>query len=362
MKNNSILLLGARAPIALELARSFHSQGYTVILADSLRFPLGRWSNSIVKYERLPSARQDSKKYEVAISSLVLKYSVNHIIPTCEEAFYVARYKNNWNCMVWVPEFDLMNELHNKETFAEKFNHKLNIPETISLEKFSIWTNSHQYVFKPKYSRFGNQTVINETISSESISEPEKWIAQKKVYGKEICIYSIWDDGKLKGYASYYPLYRAGKGSGIFFESVKNQEVKKQVEKFGKTLHYTGQLSFDVIISDDTAWFIECNPRGTSGAHLINNNLAACFLNEDKKTTIGTGNFKLTSIMLLTHPFKFFLKKVRITKGVIFSLDDPLPAMTQLLSVLELVFIKLSKRISLLEATTYDIEWNGDED
>ena len=362
MKNNTILLLGARAPIALELARSFQSVGCNVILADSLRFPLGRWSNTIIKYERLPGARQDSQKYATVISALVLKYSINHIVPTCEEAFYVSQYKDSWNCIVWTPDADIMDSLHNKETFAKKFNKQLNIPKTISLEKFTKWTQSHQYVFKPKYSRFGNKTIINTRISADTIREPKNWIAQKKVVGKEICVYSIWDDGLLKGYASYIPLYRAGKGSGIFFESIKNLEVKKQVESFGKALRYSGQLSFDVIISEETAWFIECNPRGTSGAHLLKSSLAACFLNEDKKTTFGTGNFMLTSVMLLTRPLQFFFKKVRRAKGVLYSRKDPLPAMAQLLSVLELVFIKSSKRISLLEATTHDIEWNGNGD
>lgn len=362
MKKNTILLLGARAPVALELARSFYRVGCHIILADSLRFPVGRWSNTIIKYERLPEARQDSQKYATAISALVLKYTINHIVPTCEEAFYVSLYKDSWNCMVWTPDADIMDSLHNKETFAQKFNKQLNIPKTISLEKFSEWSQSDQYVFKPKYSRFGNKTIINTIISEKTIREPKNWIAQKKVIGKEICVYSIWADGQLKGYVSYHPLYRAGKGSGIFFESIKNLEVKKQVERFGKALRYSGQLSFDVIISDETAWFIECNPRGTSGAHLLNSSLAACFLNEDQKTTFGTGNFMLTSVMLLSHPFQFFLKKVRRAKGVLFSPQDPLPAMAQLLSFLELVFIKLSKRISLLEATTHDIEWNGNGD
>ncbi|HEY5687626.1 MAG TPA: ATP-grasp domain-containing protein [Yeosuana sp.] len=362
MKNNFILLLGARAPIALEFARSFHKKGYKVILADSLKFPVGRWSNSIIKYIRIPNARQNTIEYIEAISRLVSEYSISHLVPTCEETFYIAQHKNNWTCKVWTSDLKLMDLLHNKETFELEFKNKLDIPQTICLEEFSNWSQSDQYVFKPKYSRFGTRVFINQSLTIDSFIGTENWIAQKKIEGKEICIYSIWDAGKLKGYVSYEPLYRAGKGSGIFFKSIENQKVKNQVENFGKTLNYTGQLSFDVIISNDTAWFIECNPRGTSGAHLLNNRLAECFFNADEKEAIKTGDFMLTSLMLLTHPLKFFLKKVRRAKGVIFSLNDPLPAMAQMLSVLELVFIKLSKGISLLEATTYDIEWNGDED
>jgi hypothetical protein len=360
--NKNILLLGARAPIALELARSFNKHGYTVILADSMRIPLGRWSNSIKKYERLPSARQNTLNYVGAITRLVSEYSISHLIPTCEEAFYISRYKNKWSCKVWTPEIKLIDLLHNKETFSKEFNTQLSIPETISLDKFSNWTKSDQYVFKLKYSRFGTNLFINKPVTIASFKETHNWIAQKKIEGKEICVYSIWDAGKLKGYSSYQPVYRAGKGSGIFFKSVENQEAKKQVENFGKKLNYTGQLSFDVIVTNDKLWFLECNPRGTSGAHLLSKSLAECFFHDNGIATAEKDDFMLISLMLLSHPFKFFLKSVRRANGVIFRLNDPLPAIAQMLSVFELVFIKLSKGISLLEATTYDIEWNGDED
>ncbi len=361
LKNNTLLLLGARAPIALELARSFHKRGYKVILADSLRFPVGRWSNSIEKYIQLPKARQNTFEYIEAISYLVSKYAIGHMIPTNEEAFYIALHKNKWNCKVWTPDLKLMESLHNKETFVQEFKDKLDIPETISVEEFTDWLHSEQYVFKPKYSRFGTNVIINQSVTIDSFSNPENWIAQKKIAGKEICIYSIWDNGKLKGYVSYEPLYRAGKGSAIFFKSIENQKAKSKVETLGKALNYTGQLAFDVIISDNTPWFIECNPRGTSGAHLLNSRLAACFFNEEENASIKSGNFMLTSLMLLTHPIKFFSKEVRQAKGVIFRLNDPLPALTQTLSVLELIYIKLATGISLHEATTHDIEWNGIE-
>lgn len=38
----SFLITGARAPVALELARNFYSHGHRVILADSLTYPLAR--------------------------------------------------------------------------------------------------------------------------------------------------------------------------------------------------------------------------------------------------------------------------------------------------------------------------------
>ena len=361
--NRNVLILGSRAPMALELARSFHKYGSRVVFADSLKFPIGRWTNTIVKYERLPSARHQTLQYVDAISRLVAKYAITDIIPCCEEVFYIARYKDKWNCKVWTSDLTLLNTLHNKETFAQACKTHLNIPETISMDQFTDWSHSNEYVFKPKYSRFANQVFIGQFITHETVRFPENWIAQKKITGKEICVYSIWDKGKLKGYACYEPLYRAGKGAGIFFKRTENEQVKNQVKSLGKAHNYTGQLSFDVILSNDNkeAWFIECNPRGTSGAHLLNSQLAACFFKEAENVSTDSKDYMLSSLMLFTHPVQFFRKKMKRAKGVIFKTNDPLPSLLQLLSVVELVYLKFSKKVSLLEATTYDIEWNGNE-
>ncbi|MBO6793722.1 MAG: hypothetical protein JJ895_07420 [Balneolaceae bacterium] len=362
MNEPFILILGARAPIALELARSFHQRGCTVILADSLRFPVSRFTNTIQRYERLPKVRRDAQSYITAVSALIERYQIDHLIPTCEEAFYVAQFKEHWKCKVWTPDIALMDALHNKETFASEFSKFLNIPETISAETFSDWSHSKDFVFKPKYSRFGSRTIINKSITAQQFSEPQKWIAQKKVVGKEVCVYSIWNDGTLTGYSCYSPTFRAGMGSGIFFEPVDHPQIKEQVQRFGEAIRFTGQLSFDVMVSGDAIWLLECNPRGMSGAHLLNDQLANCFLGTGEKESDKSGCYKLSSVMWFTHPLKCFTKKVRKATDVVFRINDPLPALLQWLSVLELVFIKFSKGISLLETTTFDIEWNGHED
>ena len=347
--------------MSLELARSFHKQGYFVILADSLMFPVGRWSNTIAKYERMPRVRQNTMAYIDAITSLVTKYEITDLIPCCEESFYIAKYKHNWKCKVWTADIKFMDLLHNKETFASEFKGQLAIPETISLDKFSQWENSSQYVFKPKYSRFAGKIYLNSSITNETISYAENWIAQKKVEGTEICVYSIWDEGKLKGYASYEPLFRAGKGAGTFFKRIEHERLKEKVKRFGEFYKYTGQLSFDVIVTNEISWFIECNPRGTSGAHLLNDVLANCFFNEGETFTKDKKDYMLSSLILFAHPLGFLQKRVRQAKGVIFRFYDPLPSVLQLLSVLEIIFIKFSEGIDLLKATTFDIEWNGHE-
>ena len=159
-----------------------------------------------------------------------------------------------------------------------------------------------------------------------------------------------------------FSLYKIGKGSSIFFKHIENLNLKELVKNFGASNLYTGQLSFDVIISADSTWFIECNPRGTSGAHLLNKDLAKCFLENEESIYIGHHDFMLTYLMFFTHPLKFLNKKVRKAKDVIYRANDALPAFLQILSLFEMIFIKFYKGVDLLESTTFDIEWNGNED
>jgi hypothetical protein len=359
----TILITGARAPIALEMSRSFAKHGHRVIMADSQYLTIARWSNTVARYYILPSARYKTGEYVAKINDIIEKENVTHLIPTCEEAFYIAVHKDELKCKVWTAEKNLMHNLHNKLIFPQFAQPFLPIPETQLVTNFSDWQNSSNYVFKPIYSRFATATIIGKQLSESYFNEIEKtaWIAQKRILGKEICVYSIWNEGVLKGYAAYHPLYRVGKGSGIFFEPVIHLKTQQLIHQFGQTINYTGQLCFDVIIDDlDTPNFIECNPRGTSGAHLINNKIALCYLENADLIVPNNDNYSIKYAMALLHPLAFFTKKARDSHDVIYKKDDKKPFFLQFLSIFEITYIKIFKRLSWLAATTGDIEWNGE--
>lgn len=365
MREDIILISGARAPISLELARSFKKKGYKVIMIDSFNFTISRWSNAITKYYKVPSPRFQTNAFIEKIQFIITQEKITHFIPTCEEALFISQHKEKFKCCVWVSNFETMLALHNKEQFFLKNHHHFPIPDTINLSNFNDWEFSKDYVFKPIYSRFGSATKINQNLNSQSFLESEKknWIAQKKIDGVEICVYSIWENGLLKAYAAYQPIYRAGKGAGIFFQPVDNPVVYEQTNFIGEKLNYTGQLSFDVIISekDNSPFFIECNPRGTSGAHLINDALADAFL-KNLKQPKNNQNYSIKYALFLLHFRSFFSKKCRESKDVIFKWDDLKPFFFQVISLFEITYIKFRYKKSWLEATTGDIEWNGYED
>lgn len=362
MNQENILITGARAPIALEMARSFKKAGHRVLMADALHWTIARWSNSVDKYFVFPSPRFHPEKFIEKIKNLIQTKKITHIIPTCEEAFYFSMYEHHFDCKIWVADFDSMKVLHSKYDFIEKSKSFFSVPNTIKLNEFTDWQNSENYVFKPVFSRFATSVIINQRISENTIpqNEHQNWIAQTKIVGKEICIYSIWEAGKMKAFVAYHPLYRVGKGAGIFFEPIENELIENQAKFFGEALKYTGQLCFDVIIDENkTPYFIECNPRGTSGAHLLHEKIEQAYLgNTFQRQT--TQEFCIKYAMALLHPKKFLSKRVRNSTDVIYGKHDILPFLLQILSLFEVTYIKFRKGISWLEATTGDIEWNGE--
>lgn len=359
----TILITGARAPIALELARSFHGQGHRVVMADSCHLTIARWSNAVARYVVLPSPRYALSAFKQALTQLIIDENIGHFIPTCEEAFYVGFCKPAFPCKVWTADFNLLRQLHNKWQFYTDFSTHLPMPETQRLSEFRDWAHSEDYVFKPIYSRFATATVLGRTLSPDAFTEAERpdWIAQKRIQGKEICIYSLWDQGQLKAYAAYHPLYRAGRGSGIYFEPIHHPASFAQVQAFGQQCHYTGQLCFDVILdADDRPYFIECNPRGTSGAHLLNKDLATAFLTEKIPFPSMKQSYAIKYAMALLHPIRFFTRPVRRAQDVIFHPKDQAPFFLQALSLLEISYLKFVQNRTWLAATTGDIEYNGE--
>ena len=47
---SAVLITGARAPVALHLARELHVAGRRVLLADTLRFPMSRATRTAASY------------------------------------------------------------------------------------------------------------------------------------------------------------------------------------------------------------------------------------------------------------------------------------------------------------------------
>lgn len=362
---STILITGARAPVALEMARSFRAQGHRVVMADSMRYTLARWSNAVDRYYHIPSPVHNFDHFREKINTILREEKINHLIPTCEETFYLGMCPEfSKHCKVWTSSISVLDLLHNKLSFSYLSQKYFKVPETVSCNEFTNWSQAQRYVFKPVYSRFASSAIIarEEAHCSEPKKHPEAWIAQQYVPGKEICVYSLWDEGVLKAFVSYHSKYRAGQGAGIFFETVWHEECFASVKKMGEALRYTGQLCFDIILHQDKPYVLECNPRATSGAHLLNRQLANAFLGSETVLIKEAPLYMIRLAVLFTTPTVLFKKEFYKGRDVLFSIKDLKPSFLQMVSLVELWKKKRKYKLSWLQATTEDIEWNGKYD
>jgi predicted ATP-grasp superfamily ATP-dependent carboligase len=374
-----VLVLGARSPVCLEWCRAFQKTGAQVWAADSLRWPVTRFSNSIQAYVRLPSPVYQRKAWFEALQKTITELKIDLLIPTCEEVFFLAYHLEQLSslCQIPISRFELLHTLHHKGWFAQLSQTlPIQTPETLLLERTSALSrfenDGEQWVFKPAYSRFATRTLIQPCANelARLIVTPEQpWVAQRYVNGQEVCSYSVFHQGELTAHVCYEPQYRVGKGSGIYIAPVNHPQIMAFVTAFGRMYQFHGQVGFDFIYNQDQYHVLECNPRATSGLHLLNEDALAM-----TRTVKGSTNQVLTNqageprmmsaAMLLFGSWQAKLKRpfwqdFQAAKDFIADKNDPHSFWSQPASLLELSFRAICARKNLLEISTDDIAWDG---
>lgn len=376
---DNVLITGARSPVALEWARILYSCDKTVFLADSLKYPIAAFTKSKDGYFQVPSPRFEFKKYKDCILKIIQIKKITTIIPTCEEAFYLAFMKSEVEqyCDVFVSDFELMKNLHNKFQFNQlRINSKIKSPYSELICDISELKTSQsrftEFILKPIYSRFASKIRVNQKYSDLIINRNNPWVIQQFIHGLEFCSYSLLANGKLLGYSIYQPKYRVGNGSGIYFYPHEYQMIKDFLIEFGKHTSYTGQVGFDFIFDGKDFFVLECNPRGTSGIHLISESPQAIIdsLEGKQGSQIKASQHpKMVKLAMLVFGFKYIFKSIRPflrdfcrARDVIGTKDDKSLNLKQFISMFEILLLALTNKISILDASTTDIEYDGELD
>jgi predicted ATP-grasp superfamily ATP-dependent carboligase len=375
-----VLILGARAPACLQWARVFKATGAQVFAADTLAFPLVRFSRSIEQYFQLPSAYGDTGAWLNALTQIIKERSIDVLLPTCEEVFYVAHCLPQLTqlCRVPVVDFDLIHRLHHKGMFAELAqNFAVRSPETHLLNDAdglaAFASQANDWVFKPAYSRFAVNTLIRPPGSQLLKIQPTKaqpWVAQRFIAGQEFCSYSVLVDGQLTAHVCYQPRYRVGQGAGIYMQPAAENAIHDFVREFGHATKFTGQVGFDFMKdASGQCHALECNPRATSGVHFLAGaaeQLVHALLGTDNFPEIAPSNkphMVGLAMLLFAAPrnlfSKLFWQDFKRAQDVIIQSPDYKPFLSQPLSLIELAWIAVKNQQALLDATTDGIAWNG---
>ena len=378
----NILLTGARATIALELARQFNAQGHSVYVTDSSNLHVCRFSNAVKKSLKTPSPRYAPEEFIRTLVHLVEEYQIDMLIPTCEEIMFISGHLDRFpkSCQVFCSSFEQIHELHSKWLFCQRTielgfdtpkTQLISTPEEVA--KIQIPT---PYVLKATYSRACQNLAF---VGPDAIPPPipvvpsNPWVAQEWIEGKKYCTYSIAHEGKLTAHATYPVAFTVDGSSCITFEAVAHDPILNWVKEFLAKINFTGQVAFDFIEKKSGRLFvIECNPRATHGLHLFSTggDLPSAFFNTadhviqpkvgtHKQLAIGMAAFGWRDVNRKPELVPFH-KKFFKAQDVVFTKQDPKPFFA--MSFLFPMYWIKSKQygITIAEAFTRDMEWNGD--
>lgn len=382
--DQTVLITGARAPVALHLARLLDGAGRRVVLADSPARPIAAVSKACARYHRLPPPRFEPEAYAEAVEALIRVEGIDLVIPTCEEVFYLALA---WRgrampAQLLAPDIEQLAKVHNKHAFirlAEGLG--LAVPETTLLSSRddleAVRGYSRELVFKPVWSRFASHVLLRPTpdfLDAVTPSPAVPWVAQRFIDGDEISAYAAAREGRLKALALYRSLYRAGKGAGIFFERVEDQAARELVERIVAGTSWTGQISFDLMReASGRVLPLECNPRAVSGLHFFRDaaRFADATLDDGPEVipdVIAPQTVRLAMCIyglraaLRSGALAHFRKAMREGQELLDWSGDPAPVKAQWPALAEIAGVAWRQGISLQAASTRDIEWNGPDD
>ena len=316
-----ILVTGARAPAALDLIGKLSDSGMDVYAADSVYHPLSRASNKVIQYFAISTPAKNVCSFIDDLEKIIKKHKIDMLIPTCEEVFFISKYKERLekHCVVFCDTFEKLSTLHNKYDFLEAATDcEAYLPKTerfYNQSELAILKDTSQKVFKPVFSRFASHTIIRpEEIGAQKINASTNfpWVAQEHIDGTEYCTYGIAVNGKLQVHVCYQPTYRAGLGSGIYFTPAFNNNIQKFVSNFVSKHNYTGQIGFDFILTKNNQLYVlECNPRATSGIHCLATEIAwrEVFLGSVKETFSASKGNKMVALAMATFGLKYLFNR-----------------------------------------------------
>lgn len=378
----SVLVLGARSPVALELSRRFKHAGWHVIVADSIPHRMTAWSGAVDRSIRLPAPRVSLSAYAKALSSAITQHGIALVVPTCEEVFHLSAVRPSLpsSTRVCVADLQTLRRLHSKWDVLGLANPDgANGPDSElveSEEQARAWARDAPVVLKPEFSRFGSETrVFDQGLPMQplGIAWSKRWLVQEFCRGDEVCSYSIASEGRLLAHATYQPLRRLARSASYCFQSVDAEPVLQCVRRLVATLNFTGQIGFDWIRQADGQYrLIECNPRAVSGVHLFER--GAC-LPDALVGTAGECIQPLAGVSCMLAPvmlgaglpqalaegdYMRWKREWISASDVISAPADRRPLAGSLIDLFSYAGVAVRNGCTFREASTLDIFWNGE--
>ena len=375
------LVTGIRVPNAFDVVRNLARHGHYVVGADSIRYPVGRSSSAVREFHQYSSPSDRWSKFRTDVLRLVEAEAIDFVLPTCEEVAYLAVLKPELEayCRVLCPGADLIRDMYSKagiQMLADDC--KIGLPRTESVDADELRARAGDLrglVVKPEFCSGGATVLLDPTPQDvlaliDQTPGTERYVIQQRVSGTEYSCYAIACEGQLRAQVTYEPVHRFRSGPCFYFRPVWHEKLVRFIEAFVSKYRFTGQLAFDLIDDGDVPYLIECNPRTTSGVHLVapRVDIAACLLESGPLTVVTDGDAMIRGAMIafglpnaLRHrDVRRWWRDFRGARDVISVPGDRQPPGYQFLSGAEFAARAVRNRSSLGQEATSDILWKGE--
>ncbi len=366
-----MLLTGARTAIALEVARALHRDGHRVFTAESFRRYVAAYSNCVEATFSVPPPRLQPDAFIDALATLIDAHGITRLIPTGEEALWVARGRAHLEnrCDVFCDRIEVLDALHDKQRFQELAAAVGPVPQTWlpanDAHLAELRARHGPLVLKEIYSRFGQGIRIID--HEPPRVPPGRWIAQQRITGRELCGFVIARRGVIAAQVVYLPRYRMELGPAFYFEPIEHRAAEEWMRAFVAHNALSGCFGFDFIERDGTLYPLECNPRMTSGVHLLPGVAMSAALLGRAAISAPPRTAAMWAVAMLgvALPRTRSLAELRAwtcafgdARDVFRDRNDPRPARHLLSSQRHLRTIARQQHISLREAATFYTRWD----
>jgi hypothetical protein len=370
-------------PFALGMVRQLADAGHEVYAADDYERSPGSHSKYLAGHFVYPSARRETEAFVDELERIIGESGIDVVVPAFEEAFFISTQRERLaqRATIFVAAFPSLVRLHDKSAFEELVRGLgLPIPETVvatsDAELAEAIDRFDRYFARAAFSR-GGVDLLTNTGPLAGNRDPADvhpttqipWLIQPFVEGETVCTYSTVHDGTVSSHLMYRIPRQWHHSTGIQFESIDATESLRLIEPLVSELGYTGQISFDFLVTGDGLSFVECNPRATDGALLLPPDQIARGLLKPGADTflLPPGETMQLELAVVGDAFSDRFARLPQTirdlarvKDAGDGWHDPLPTLYSAFSLAHFAGVSHSEHAQLQDAMDADMAWDGE--
>ena len=370
-------------PFALDMVRKLAAEGHAVYAADDHSLSPGSHSKYLAGHFVYPSPRRDTAGFLAELERIVREHEIDAIVPAFEETFYISTQIERLSrfTKVFASPFPVLARLHDKGAFQRLVTQLgLPVPETVLVtsrdELREATGRLGNYFARAAFSRGGICCLTNAgplagwlDMGDVHPTPASPWLVQPFVEGETVCTYSTAHGGRVSSHLMYRIPRQRKHSTGIQFEAIDATRSLKLIEPIVAELGYTGQISFDFLVTDDGLTFVECNPRATDGLLLMpREELAAGLLAPRAETfVLEPGGHVQLDLAVLADGFADHLDRLPQTIGDLAQVrdagsgwHDPLPTLYSALAMCHSAGQSFREHIGQMVVMTGDMNWDGE--